>query len=316
MSEFDAFLEAAWAEHAEHPAEVADRIAASLDLVTQSERVEPFVRLLAHVYGEHLGAYDAAVALLETLASRELCAPSAAARAIPVRIAALRHAAGSAEALAGLSPDESVTALALAAAMLAGRHDHARAIELYRHAVQRSARVLPKASPVARALAVAGNNLACALEEHPQRSAEQTAGMVMAAECALAFWKIAGTWLEEERAEYRLARSLLAAGRADAAVRAAQRCIDVCEVNDAPVMERFFGHVALALAHAAGSDGESFETACAKALALHETISHDERAWCEADLSELRRARAAPQRRAADASSSMGAMSATSSAGE
>jgi hypothetical protein len=74
-----------------------------------------------------------------------------------------------------------------------------------------------------RALAAAGNNLAAGLEEKPDRDAAGTAGMVAAAQAGVECWRRAGTWLEHERAEYRLARSLLAAGQAaDAAMAALQ----------------------------------------------------------------------------------------------
>lgn len=315
MSAFSEFLETAWAEHGERPAEVADRIAASFDLVTASEEVEPFVRLLAHVYGEHLGAYDAGIALMHSLRTREVCASEGAARAIAVRIAALRHAAAEQDALQGLTNEESVTALATAAAMLAGRNEYVRAIDVYRDAVQRSASPLAKGSPMARALAVGGNNLACALEQKPERSASETAGMIMAAERAREFWRIAGTWLEEERAEYRLARSLLAAGRPHDALEAARRGVAVCEANDAPVIERFFASVVLALAHAACGHDAASDAARRSALAMHERVPADQRAWCEGDLAELQTSAGAYACRTAEASSA-GAMSATSSAGE
>ena len=60
--------------------------------------------------------------------------------------------------------------------------------------------------------AVAGNNLAATLEEKPDRDAFETEGMLTAAQGGLHHWKLAGGWMEEERAEYRLARSLLQAG--------------------------------------------------------------------------------------------------------
>ena len=71
---------------------------------------------------------------------------------------------------------------------------------------------LPPESPAIRALAVGGNNLAAALEAKTDRDPTETRGMIDAAEGGLKYWKQAGTWLEEERAEYRLARSLLQAG--------------------------------------------------------------------------------------------------------
>jgi len=110
---------------------------------------------------------------------------------------------------------------------------------------------------------------------------------VEAAEGGLAYWKRAGTWLEEERAEYRLAKSLLQAGRADDAVAAARRCLDVCERNDAPAFERFFAFAALAAAERAA--GRPAEAAAARehCRAQFDALPADERPWCEADLRAL-----------------------------
>src|SRR6476661_10637811 len=111
--------------------------------------------------------------------------------------------------------------------------------------------------------------------------------MVAAAEGGLAFWKQAGTWLEEERAEYRLTRSLLKAGRAGDAIASAQRCVAVCVDNDAPAFERFFGHAVLALAHRAAGQGNVFATERDHALALLNQVPEGERAWCERERGEL-----------------------------
>ena len=60
-----------------------------------------------------------------------------------------------------------------------------------------------------RALAITGNGLACTLEEKPDRTADERALMILAAQTARHHWAIAGTWLETERAEYRLANTWL-----------------------------------------------------------------------------------------------------------
>ena len=112
--------------------------------------------------------------------------------------------------------------------------------------------------------------------------------MVAAAESALAHWKIAGTWLEEERAEYRLARSQLQAGNSAAAVDRAHRCIEICEGNDAPAFERFFAHAVAALAQRAAGAAAAFDASRNRALALFEQMPQEDRNACEADLRELR----------------------------
>jgi hypothetical protein len=145
---------------------------------------------------------------------------------------------------------------------------------------------LPAGAPALRALAIGGDNRAATLEEKPDRSAAETAGMVTAARAGLTYWKLAGGWLEEERAEYRLVRSLLQAGDAHAAVEAARRCVEVCERNDAPAFERFFGYAALAMALGAAGDTTA-ATARATALDLHSQLPAADQRWCAADLAQL-----------------------------
>ena len=177
--------------------------------------------------------------------------------------------------------------LALGASTLAGRGAFGGAIAAYRDAIALAASGLPAGSPALRALAAGGNNLAAALEEKPSRNADETQGMVEAAEGGLRYWKQAGTWLEEERAEYRLARSLLQAGRARDALAAARRCLDVCERNDAPPFERFFAFAVLALAQRADGRAADADASRARCQALFDALPADERAWCEADLRAL-----------------------------
>lgn len=283
-----AFLEAAWNDHADRPDDVAARLAASTAMIGTPVDVAPYARIVVHVYGEHLGRYRDGIALLESL--RALPASGAAAEpaaAIARGVATLAYASGDGAALAGLAGDDRVAVLAVASTMLAARREFQRAIAAYADAVALAQAGLPDRSPAIRALAIGGNQLAVALEAKPDRDAAETAGMVAAAEGGLAYWRQAGTWLEEERAHYRLARSLLQAGRARDAVASADRCVAVCAANDAPAFERFFAHAVLALAQRAAGDAAAFAAARAAALACHAEVPGDERRWCESDRAEL-----------------------------
>jgi tetratricopeptide (TPR) repeat protein len=286
----DAFLESAWNDHADRPQEVADRVAASFHLVRVPEHFAPFARLLVHVYGEHLGQWQQGVELLESL--RQL--PSfdnggIAASSIARGMATLRYAGGAAQDLTTLSVDDRVCALATASSALAARHEISRAIAAFTEAIESAQPSLPSGSPGIRALAVGGNNLAATLEEKSDRSASETAAMVAAAEAGLQYWKLAGTWLEEERADYRLARSLLEAGQPLAAIQSAKRCLEVCEQHDAPPFERFFAHAVVGLAHRAAGDVTSFETHRQRAKNYLDQLPEEERKWCEDELAELGR---------------------------
>lgn len=285
---FDAFLETAWNDHGDRPDEVAERLATSTTVIAAAGHVAPYARIVAHVYGEHLGAWQRGLDLLQSLRALPAAAGDAAAEAALARaIATLRIASGDEAAAAAFAGEDRVSVLAAVAAMLAGRGDFGRALAAYGDALAHAERGLPDGSPALRALAIGGNNLAAALEGKRDRDAAETAGMVAAAEGGLTYWRRAGTWLEEERAHYRLARSLLAAGRAPDAVRQAQACCSVCAEHGAPAFERFFACAVLAVAQRAAGNADGFAAARDEAKRQYAQVPADERQWCAGDLAEL-----------------------------
>lgn len=285
---FDEFLATAWNDHGDRPDEVAQRLATSTAVIAAAGHIPPYARIVAHVYGEHLGAWQRGVDLLRSLRALPAAAGDAGAEAAIARsVATLRVAGGDEAAAAPFAGEDRVSVLAAVAAMLAGRGDFGRAIAAYRDALALAERGLPDGSPALRALAVGGNQVAVALEGKRDRDAAEAAGMVAAAQGGLTYWRRAGTWLEEERAHYRLARSLLAAGRAVDAVRHAQACVAVCAGNDAPAFERFFAFAVLAVAQRAAGNADGFAAAREEARRHYEQVPADERAWCADDLAEL-----------------------------
>ena len=280
-------IDQAWEDHADAPQAVADRLAVASAGITSAELVPPYARIVAHVMGEHLGEWDRGILLLESLRRDPAYATAPAAQeALRRGIATLRYASGDTASIAPLSSDDRAAVLAGAAGALAGRGDFDGALAAYASGVGLAAE-LPRSSSAFRALAIAGNNLAAALEDHAARAPQQTQGMVAAAHGGLAFWRIAGTWLEEERAHYRLARSHLAAGEPLPAIEAGKQCAQVCLANDAPAFERFFAYAVLARAlREAGRHGDGSGMRD-EALAWFARIPEDERRWCEADLAEL-----------------------------
>ena len=285
---FDTFIATAWNDHGDRPREVADRLRPALPLIASAAQVPPFARLVTHVCGEHLGAWEEGIALLAAVRDLPVAAGDAEAKGALARGAAtLRYAGGDAQALGGLTDADRIAALAGAASIFAGRGAFAAAIAAYREADAGAGNALPAGSPAVRALAVAGNNLAVALQEKPDRDAAETDGMVAAARGGLRYWRRAGTWLEEERAHHRLAHCLLAGGNPAAAADSAQDCITVCERNDAPAFEQFFGYAVLALARRATGDDLAFAAAREHALRLYARVPDDEREWCAADVTAL-----------------------------
>ncbi|MEO8080604.1 MAG: hypothetical protein ABI641_08745 [Caldimonas sp.] len=285
---FDEFITAAWDDHADDSAGVARRLAGSRHLVDAPARIVPFARLVAHVFGEHLGQWSQGVALVESL--RDVAAYVASDEVEgPLRrlVAGLRLAGGEAAALDGLGRDDRIAALAAAAAAWAGRADFAPAIAAYAEATALAGPGSGLGAAATRGLAVAGNNLAAALEDHAGRDGAETAAMIAAAEGGLRFWRLAGTWLEEERAELRLSSSLLAAGRSADARTHATRCLALCRTNAAPAIEHVLAHAALARAGRRGGDEPAFLASRAEARAAAIGATADEKPWCDAELKAL-----------------------------
>jgi hypothetical protein len=284
----EAFIATAWQDHADRPEEVAERLAAAVPRLQSAADVAPFAAIVTHVFGEHLARWDAGIELLRSL---QAVAPDgtnpAATRAIDRSIAILQYTANAAPAPADLSIEDRAIVLATSASALAAQREFGRAIDAYALALALAAPGLPPGSPALRSLAVAGNNLAASLEEKPDRDPRETQGMVTAAEGGLKYWQVAGTWLEHERAAYRLAKSLLQAGSHAQAILSARRCVDICEANDAPAFERFFGYAVLAIAARRAGDRPAFESSRQRALLQYAMIAADERPWCEADRREL-----------------------------
>jgi hypothetical protein len=285
---FDEFLAAAWDEHGDRPQQIADRLATSLHRVEQAEQIPRLAALLTHVFGEHLGEWAAGCSQLDALRSLPAFDGSAAlANALARNVAALRIAGGDGNAAADLSNDDRVCALAIAASALTGHARYYDAISLYMQAVQAAGTGLAAGSPAIRALAVGGNNLAAALEQKAALDEHETRGLLAAARCGLKYWKLCGGWLEEERAEYRLARSQLKAGNALPARMHAERCLQICQRNDAPPFELLFAFAVLALAHRACNDASAYGTARDRVVALLKELDEAERQGCLSELREL-----------------------------
>lgn len=285
---FDEFMKTAWNDHADKADEVAARLAASLHVVASADQIPRYAALVTHVYGEHLGQWPRGVAVHQALRGSPAFDGSPDARgAIDRGIATLNYCAGDASALLPLAADDRVAVLAVASSARLGRHDHAGALAAYDEALQGAQGGLPDGSPAVRALAIGGNNLAAALEEKPDRNADETAGMLRAAQAGLKYWTLAGGWMEQERADYRLARCLLQAGQPVPAVASARRCRDMCAANNASDFEIFFAHAVLALALRAAGDAAGYASSREEALACYANVPPDERKWCAVELREL-----------------------------
>jgi len=149
------------------------------------------------------------------------------------------------------------------------------------------ARGLPDADPGVRALAANSNGIAGTLQERAPLEPAQRELMLRAAQVARTQWERAGTWLEVERAEYRLALCWLAAGNAAQALQHAKLCDAIVRENGALPLESFFAAEALALPARALGDITCHAEAAATARQAFAALSPDDQAWCRATLDKI-----------------------------
>lgn len=286
MTELQAFIDQAWQDHADDARAVALRLPRVLDSVRDEAQLLALARLAHHVFGEHLAAWRQGLDLLAALARGPAFQPLGESGRVLHRLrVSLALAAEEGDGRGGLEPSERISVNALTAAALA-LHDTARATGLLQQALaEAEACTLPDGDPALRALAVAGNNLASTLLERPARSPGEQALMILAAQAGRRYWGRAGTWLEIERADYRLACCWLAAGDPAQAQQHARACLARVEAQPEPVpLERFFGLEVLALAAAAAGNTEARAEALSALRQVFDQLGQDDQAWCRAAL--------------------------------
>ncbi len=286
--DFDTFINQAWDDHATGPRTVAQRLPDAIALVGDEAQLNQLMNLGHHVHGEHLGEWQAGIAFIERLAASPVFVPGGASGLAHTRsVASLRLCEGAGVDLDAMAVSDRIRVGATAAAALAER-DTSRATRLFEDALALAQRAeLPGGDPMNRALAVTGNNLASVLEQKAARSADERALMILAAQTGRHYWALAGTWLETERAEYRLAMTWLQAGDPARAREHAQACLQIVAANDGAALERFLGCEALGLVERAAGNAGGHAQALAGARAAFAELDSADQGWCAASLDKL-----------------------------
>lgn len=286
---FNDYLNRAWQEHGTDPEKTAASLEEGLALCTSANDIVSLVHLTTHLYSEHLHKFIEGERKLREFGKSDFVVGSPAEFAIARSVMAFRLCDGSIDPehdRAGLTPGDLARSLAIATSALSTR-ESARAEKYLRQALSLvSSLELDAKDGIARGLAIAGNNSAANLEELPSRTEQQTSLMLLAAETGRKFWEIAGSWMEVERAEYRWAKSCLAAGMMVDALEHAKLCLSICEQNHAPALEFFFAYECLAsIEKRAGSD--TFEAMRTQAAEWFGKIGPDDQSWAKASLAKL-----------------------------
>ncbi|MCO4745700.1 MAG: hypothetical protein KC912_12985 [Proteobacteria bacterium] len=249
-----------WQRHADSPEQVLTELGELLDQATEAKQWFGLAALGAHVSGAHLGDWQRGVALLHRVQALDAFdSDTAQGRGTHRLLATLHTCAGemqpAGEALArSHNPGDpadcaTVRMLASVAEALVERGEAERAQQAFDKALDLASYGPEKGDPAARALAMAGNNVACSLEVRSDRSDVETALMKQAAHVGRTYWELAGDWKNVKIAEYRLAMTHLAAGEPRVALEHAKRAVAQVSAHDGTDEDRFFPRLAMAQAH-------------------------------------------------------------------
>ncbi len=289
MTDLKTFIAECWEQHATDAPAVALRLPHGLDRVDDEAGLMSLAQLAHHVYGEHLGAWADGLKYLAALGRLPHFDAHGSSGPTLLRLrASLALAGGEGDLRSTLSASDRIRVGAMAASSLAG-HDAVRAAQLFQEVLAEArSSGLPADDPMNRALAVTGHNLACTLEEKAGRSAQERELMILAARTSRHYWERAGTWLETERAEYRLAMTWLHAGDLAEARTHAQLCLEIVQAQpEAPALERFFAWEVLGVVERAARNGTGHQRALAAAREAFEGLDDSDRSWCAAELEKL-----------------------------
>ena len=286
--DFNTFVGKAWDDHATDSQAVAQRLSEGMPLVTTEPELMRLMDLAHHVHGQHLGTWRAGTVFIGRLATLPTFAPEGASgQALRRCVASLAVCERADAELGALAPSDRIRVAAMGATNLA-EHDTARAMQLLQQALgQAEAAGLAAADPMHRALAIAGNSIACTLEEKTARSADERELMILAAQTARYHWAIAGTWLETERAEYRLAITWLQAGDLAQARTHAQNCLEIVAANEGAALERLFGWEALGRVERAAGNAAGHAQALLNARTAFAELAAADQAWCAVSIDRL-----------------------------
>ena len=281
--DFKLYINQAWAKHAEDAAAVATDFAKSFRLISESGQTSQMAQLITHVQGEHLGKFQDGLVLLEALKQIPMN-NSESLLALDQFAAILKYSENPSFDLSGYSASERVRILATSASAFLGQKDIDGAATAFRLALA-TATELEESDPALRALAVGSNNLACSLEEKSELTATETTLMHSAAHAGRKYWELAGTWLEVERAEYRLSQSYLRSKDIISSVKHANLCLSICEKNMASPLELFFAYEAIALVEKAMKQPARSLPQMQK---YFELLPENEKSWCLPSFEKLK----------------------------
>lgn len=240
MTGLDKIIADGWQRHTAEPEQVAAALEDAGNGGDLDEDQWPaLLKLYFHVVYTHLGDERRLRGFLAKNGSATGCVEEYAAL-LAICVGAADAPAAATESL----PEAALYARAASELGHLGRNE--RSIPLYKTALAKLPATFDPASPHIRELAIASNNMAVAYELMADRSAKETAHMLLCAHKAREFWQHCGTFINVERAEYRLAMAHLSAGDFPRALHHARACEAICAEHQLGGIEQFYASAALA----------------------------------------------------------------------
>jgi hypothetical protein len=244
-TDFDAFINQSWQQHEAAPLQTYRQLEQALGEVEDTNHAERILPLMLHTSIGHLHTPKQFLTSLDKLENGVATQCLARQRAKAV---AQYFVDQSTDLIEHLEDLDQRRVFAQIANELSAMNELEQASKwLAKAAVEIESDEVTE--PLARSIAITGNNLACQYEELEARSEAQIEHMLEAATLALEYWKVAGGWMQEERAEYRLAMSFLKADNPQQAKVHADRCEAICRQNGEDAFELFYAHDLLMLVH-------------------------------------------------------------------
>ena len=281
---FNDYLNEAWDLHAKSPEDVATNLNNGLKLIQSASDITGLAHIATHVFAEHLGQYSKGLAFVATLKDQTLNDDNSRA-ALQRFESVLKNCENSQFDISYLSESDKCRVLALAASAHTGTKNILQASIFFEQA-EAVASKLVETDAAVRSMAITGNNLACALEEKTNLTEDEKKLMLKAAHAGLHYWKLAGTWLETERAEYRLSQSYFRVRDLISSIKHANQCLTICEENKAGALEFFFAYEALVkIEIEMGQPLRSLE----KMKQYFSQLSQGDQQWCEPILNQIQK---------------------------
>lgn len=131
-------------------------------------------------------------------------------------------------------------------------------------------------------------NYVWTLLEKEDRTGRETELMVAAAYASWFFWEEPGDAVHHIRGEWQISRACTAAEMSEAALRHANRCLELCEEHGIGDFDLAYAYEALARAHRVAGDDQAAKRYADQARAAAQLISDQEdRELVDSDLATL-----------------------------